>query len=46
MYSRKEKLRTIELYIKYDFSPTSVTRELGYPCRDTLYAWYDEYLKK
>lgn len=45
MYSREEKLRAIELYIKYDFSPISVTHELGYPCRDTLYAWYDEYLE-
>lgn len=44
MYSREEKLRAVELFIKYDKSPTAVIREIGYPCRATLYAWYEEYL--
>lgn len=44
MRSRKEKLKAAELFIKYDKSPASVIRELGYPCRATLYAWYEEYL--
>ena len=44
MYSREEKLKAVELFIKYDKSPASVIRELGYPCRATLYAWYEEYL--
>ena len=44
MYSREDKLRAIELFIKYDFSPQSVINELGYPCRGSLYNWYEEYL--
>lgn len=44
MYSREEKLKAVELFIKYDKSPASVIRELGYPRRATLYAWYEEYL--
>lgn len=45
MYSREEKLRAVELFVRYDLSPASVIRELGYPARATLYAWYDEYLE-
>lgn len=45
MYSREDKLRAIELFIKYDLSPTAVIRGIGYPVRDTLYAWYDKYIK-
>ena len=44
MYSREDKLRAVELFIKYDLSPQSVIDELGYPCRGSLYNWYDEYL--
>ena len=44
MCSREEKLKVVELFIKYDKSPASVIRELEYPCRATLYAWYEEYL--
>ncbi len=44
MYTREEKLKAVELFIRYDMSPASVIRELGYPVRATLYAWYDEYL--
>lgn len=46
MYSREDKLRAVELLIKYDFSPQSVIDELGYPCRGSLYNWYEEYLAK
>lgn len=44
MYSREDKLRAVELFIKYDFDPQSVINELGYPCRGSLYNWYEEYL--
>lgn len=44
MYSREEKIRAVELLIRYDLSPASVIRELGYPRRATLYAWHEEYL--
>lgn len=33
MYSREEKLKAVELFIRYDKSPASVIREIGYPCR-------------
>lgn len=36
VYSREDKLRAIELFIKYDLSPTAVIREIGYPIRGTL----------
>lgn len=45
MYSREEKVRAVELFVEYDMGPASVIRELGYPARATLYAWYDEYLE-
>lgn len=44
MYSREEKLKAVELLVKCDMSPASVIREIGYPCRVTLYAWHKEYL--
>lgn len=44
MYSREDKLRAVELFIKYDFSPQSAINKLGYPCRGSLYSWYEEYL--
>ncbi len=44
MYSREDKLKAVELFIKYDFSPQSVINELGYPCRASLHSWYQEYL--
>lgn len=44
MYSREEKLKAVELFIRYDKSPASVIREIGYPCRATLYAWHEEHL--
>lgn len=30
MYSREEKIRAVELFIRYDLSPASVIRELEY----------------
>jgi len=33
MYSREERMKVIELYIKYDKIIADVIRELGYPCR-------------
>lgn len=42
MYTRKDKLKAIELFIKYDFIPTSIIRELGYPSSNLLAEWIDE----
>lgn len=38
MYSREERLRAVELFVKYDLSPASVIRKPGYPVRATLRA--------
>lgn len=44
-YSCEEKMKAVELYIKYDCSPSAVIYELGYPSRGRLSKWYQEYLK-
>ena len=44
MYIREDKLKEVELFTRYDFSPQSVISELGYPCRESLYNWCEEYL--
>jgi transposase InsO family protein/transposase-like protein len=45
MYSREEKTKAIELYIKYNKRNASVIRELGYPSRKLLPIWYKEYIE-
>ena len=42
-YTSEEKPAAVKLYIKYDFSPSAVIYELGYPSRNRLYSWYKEY---
>jgi len=32
VYSREDRKRAVELWIKYDKCATAVTNELGYPC--------------
>jgi len=44
MYTREERMRAIDLYIKYGKRRTRVIRELGYPTMETLRLWYKEYL--
>jgi len=46
MYSREERMKAIELYIKYDKCIADVVHELGYPCRQLLPRWYKAYLKE
>ena len=43
MYSYKERMKAVKLYIKYDTSACSVIRELGYPSSRMLKNWYQEY---
>ena len=44
IFTNEEKLKAIELYIKYDFSPGAVMYELGYPtARSMIYRWYKAY---
>jgi len=46
MYSREQRIKAIELYIKYDQSAADVIHELGYPDRKTLSKLYKAYLKE
>ena len=43
MYSYDDRMRAVQLYIKYDFSLADTVRELGYPNRKMLSRWYQEY---
>lgn len=45
-YTKEEKQKAINLYIKYCKRTTRVIKELGYPNeRHTLISWYREYEK-
>jgi len=46
MYSREERMKAIELYIKYDKCAADVVYELGYPSRKNLPRWYKAYLQE
>lgn len=43
MYSYEERIKAVNLLIKYDISYSTVIHELGYPNRSSLKAWYKEY---
>lgn len=43
MYSYKERVKAVELYIKYDLCAADTVRKLGYPDRKMLIRWYKEY---
>lgn len=45
MFSAEQRKKAIDLFIKYDHSYASVIRELGYPHRQTLRNWWEEYKK-
>lgn len=38
-YTSEEKLAAVKLYIQYDFSPSAVIYQLGYPSRNRLYGF-------
>jgi putative transposase len=44
MYKYEDRMRAVQLYIKYDLNMASVIRELGYPSRQMLYNWYREFV--
>lgn len=46
MYSREERMKAIDLYIKYDKCTADVVREFGYPSPNSLPKWYKAYLKE
>lgn len=43
MYTYQDRMKAVNLYIKYDLSPSDTVRELGYPTRRMLVKWYKEY---
>ena len=47
MYSREDRIKAVELYIKYGRRPKAVMRELGYPSsKGSLRVWYADYLEE
>lgn len=45
MYSYEDRMRAVKLYIKYDYSVADTIRELGYPSRNGLVRWHNEYVE-
>ena len=43
MYSKEERQKAVDLYIKYGKRAPAAIRELGYPDRKSLANWYKEY---
>ncbi len=43
MYSYEERVKAVELYVKCGLRASVVMRELGYPSKNTLKAWYREF---
>ena len=44
IFTNEEKLKAIEMFIQYDFSPGAVITQIGYPAhRSVLYRWYKAY---
>ena len=44
MYSYDDRIKAVELYIKYGLKAAAVIRELGYPDRHSLAMWYKEFV--
>ena len=43
MYSYEDRMRAVQLYIKLDKRISATLRQLGYPTKNSLKAWYREY---
>lgn len=46
MYSYEERMKAVQLDIKYENSLVSVIQELSYPSPKALYNWFKEYEEK
>ena len=44
MYSHKHRVRAVELYIKLGLRVKATIRQLGYPTKNALKGWYQQYL--
>ena len=45
MYSHEARMRAVRLYVRYHRAVAATIRELGYPTRTMLYAWYREFVE-
>ena len=43
MYSYEDRIRAVELYIKLGKRVRPTIRQLGYPTKNSLKGWYNEY---
>ncbi len=46
MYSKKDRIKAIELWLDYEKSTATVIRELGYPSKRMMAVWYQDYLQE
>ena len=46
MYSHDERLRAVELYLKLGKRTGATIRQLGYPTKNSLRDWYQEFLER
>ena len=46
MYSYDERLRAVELYVKFGKRSRATIRQLGYPTKNSLKKWYQEFLER
>ena len=45
-YSREQRDRAVDLYVRYERCAADVIRELGYPSRGALWTWYKDRLEE
>ena len=43
MYTLEERMKAVELYLKWGRNSAAVRRELGYPSKKALRLWVKEY---
>ncbi|MDF2672541.1 MAG: transposase [Clostridiales bacterium] len=43
MFSYEERIKAVKLLLQYDMSYSTVICELGYPSKESLWNWYNEY---
>ena len=46
MYSYEERLRAVKLYLKLGKRMRVTIRQLGYPTKNSLRHWYQEFLER
>lgn len=46
MYTREERKRVVELWLKYDKCSTAVSKEFGYPCLKLRKSWHKDFIKE